>query len=71
MRLFYLLLFLILMLFSRHVIAQGDAAGDFAPLYHKELVRGKLNAYNWKADGITGADSVEGNAHKGFNLPFS
>ena len=47
-----------------------NATGDFAPVYHKELVRGKLNAYNWTANGITGADSVEGNAHKGFSLAF-
>src|SRR5260221_8068425 len=47
-----------------------NQAGDFAPLYHQEQVRGKLSAYKWKADGIAGADSVEGNAHKGFNLAF-
>ncbi len=48
-----------------------NAAGDFAPLYHKELVKGKLNAYNWAADGIKGADSVEGNVRKDFSLAFA
>src|ERR1700754_833772 len=48
-----------------------NTAGDFAPLYHKELVKGKLNAYNWAADGIKGPDSVEGNVRKGFSLGFT
>ena len=53
----------------RQVYSVNDA-GDFAPLYHRELVRGKLNAYDWKGDGITGTDSVEGNVRKGFKLAF-
>ena len=47
-----------------------NAAGDFAPLYHQELAGGKVNAYNWSAGGLRGADSVAGNAHKGFYLAF-
>ena len=54
----------------RAVYTVNDAS-DFAPVYHKELIRGKLNAYNWKADGIAGADTVQGNDHKGFYLAFS
>jgi len=48
-----------------------NEASSFAPIYHQELVRGKLNAYDWKWNGITGADSVADNARKGFNLAFS
>ncbi|HLZ89887.1 MAG TPA: hypothetical protein VKQ52_21685, partial [Puia sp.] len=54
----------------RTVYSVNDA-GSFAPVYHRELVRGKLNAYNWQRDGIAGADSVEGNARNGFSLAFS
>jgi len=53
----------------RRVYSINDA-GDFAPLYHRELVRGKLNAYDWRGDGIAGADSVEGNVRKDFRLAF-
>src|ERR1700743_3870062 len=35
-------------------------ATDFAPVYHRETARGKIGAYDWKATGITGADTVEG-----------
>lgn len=45
-------------------------AGTFAPVHHRELVRGKLNAYDWRGDGISGADSVNGNVRKGFSLAF-
>jgi hypothetical protein len=48
-----------------------NAAKDFAPVYHSELVQGKLNAYNWMAGEITGADTVEGNTRKGFHLAFT
>ena len=54
----------------RRVYSVNDA-GDFAPLYHRELVRGKLNAYDWRGDGVAGSDSVEGNVRKGFRLPFN
>ena len=47
-----------------------NAADDFAPLYHSESVRGKTAAYNWREDGIAGADTVEGNARKAFSLKF-
>jgi len=48
-----------------------NAAADFAPVYHRETVAGKIGAYNWNAGGVTGADSVEGNARKAFNLAFT
>ena len=48
-----------------------NAADDFAPLYHRENVRGKTAAYNWDAKAIAGADTVDGNAKKGFSLAFS
>lgn len=54
----------------RTVYSVNDAA-SFAPVYHRELVHGKLNAYDWRGDGISGADSVESNAHKGFALAFA
>jgi len=44
---------------------------DFAPMYHMERVRGKTLAYNWHADGVTGADTVEGNVRKAFSLRFT
>jgi hypothetical protein len=47
-----------------------NEAASFAPVYHRELVRGKLSAYDWKWDGISGADSVADNARKGFTLAF-
>jgi hypothetical protein len=43
---------------------------DFSPVYHKEIVRGKINAYNWNNKQITGADSVTDNARKSFSLDF-
>jgi hypothetical protein len=48
-----------------------NEAGSFAPIYHEELVRGKMNAYNWRWDGISGADSVAENVRKGFTLAFA
>jgi hypothetical protein len=47
-----------------------NAAADFAPLYHSELSGGKLRSYNWRADGVAGADTVEGNVQKEFSLKF-
>jgi len=44
---------------------------DFSPLYHSETVRGKINAYNWSAGQIAGADTVKGNTKKDFKLNFS
>lgn len=54
----------------RTVCSINDA-GSFAPVYHKELVRGKLSAYDWGKDGIAGSDSVTDNARKGFSLAFA
>jgi hypothetical protein len=54
----------------RTVRSVNDAA-TFAPVFHRELVRGKLNAYDWRGDGISGADSVDGNDRKGFSLAFA
>ncbi len=48
-----------------------NETGSFAPIYHREQVRGKLSAYDWRWDGISGADSVTGNARKGFPLAFA
>jgi hypothetical protein len=48
-----------------------NKAADFAPVYHKEIKRGKTFAYNWADDRISGADSVWGNAAKDFSLAFS
>ncbi|HEY4150777.1 MAG TPA: hypothetical protein VGM41_17685 [Chitinophagaceae bacterium] len=48
-----------------------NSADDFEPLYHLESVSGKTNAYNWTAAAITGDDTVEGNARKGFRLDFT
>jgi hypothetical protein len=51
-------------------IVSVNRAGDFAPLYHCEWAHGKLKAYNWAGDQITGADSVSGNVQKDFRLAF-
>ena len=48
-----------------------NEAGSFAPVYHQEWVRGTLSAYNWKGEGISGADSVTDNVRKGFSLAFA
>jgi hypothetical protein len=47
-----------------------NAQDDFAPVFHKETAGGHLSAFNWNAEGISGADSVEGNSKKGFYLKF-
>jgi len=43
---------------------------DFAPVYHSETLKDKINAYNWGTDKITGADTVANNTRKGFALDF-
>jgi hypothetical protein len=47
-----------------------NKTADFAPVYHKEIVRGKTNAYNWTGKQIMGADSVAQNTNKDFSLDF-
>lgn len=44
---------------------------DFAPVYHKEVRRGKVFAYNWDDKKITGADTVGDNSQKAFSLNFT
>jgi len=48
-----------------------NKASDFSPVYHAEAKRGKVFAYNWGDKQIAGADTVVGNAAKGFALDFS
>lgn len=48
-----------------------NKVSDFSPVYHEEIKRGKIFAYNWGATKITGADSVWGNTAKDFSLAFS
>lgn len=55
---------------SYRAVYSLNATADFAPIYHRESVRGQTVAYNWNGSGIAGADSVEGNARKGFALAF-
>jgi hypothetical protein len=47
-----------------------NKAADFAPVYHSESRGGKIKAYNWSAQKITGADTVKDNTAKGFSLDF-
>lgn len=47
-----------------------NRASDFAPVYHSEVINGKMGAYNWFADKVTGADSVATNTKKDFKLEF-
>lgn len=47
-----------------------NSVKDFVPLYHMATGNGKTVAYNWSGSKITGADTVEGNARKGFDLAF-
>ena len=51
-------------------IVSVNAQKDFSPIYHREIVRGKLSAYNWGPAGITSADSVADNSKKDFALNF-
>jgi hypothetical protein len=55
---------------SYRAVYSLNAVADFAPVYHKETVRGLTSAYNWNGSSITGADSVAGNNRKGFSLKF-
>ena len=48
-----------------------NTAEDFIPLYHKELVRGKLSAFDWKPSEIKAADSVAGIANKDFSIALA
>lgn len=48
-----------------------NSARDFAPVYFRENVPGKIVAYNWGEDGIAGADSVDGNSRKDWSLAFT
>lgn len=48
-----------------------NRASDFAAIYHKEVARGKTNAYNWTGKRIAGADTVATNSKKGFALDFA
>jgi hypothetical protein len=43
---------------------------DFAPLYHSSKGSGKVAAYNWSSARIAGADTVQGNAQRDFELAF-
>jgi hypothetical protein len=47
-----------------------NRTSDFSPVYHAELKRGKLSAYNWNAGKITGSDTVAQNSQKDFSLDF-
>lgn len=47
-----------------------NRASDFLPLFHSETIGGKTKAYNWSERKISGADTIPGNAAKGFNLDF-
>ena len=53
----------------RYVYSVNKLA-DFAPIYHKEIVKGLARAYNWTGDKIAGADSVADNTTKDFSLDF-
>ena len=53
----------------RYVYSKNNAL-DFAPLYHEEIVKNEVHAYNWGEKGISGADTVSSNAKKGFALDF-
>lgn len=47
-----------------------NSVADFAPIYHRETVGGKISAYQWSGNGITGDDSVSDNSKKAFTLKF-
>jgi hypothetical protein len=48
-----------------------NKVSDFSPVYHEEIKRGKVFAYNWGDWGIKGADTVWGNTAKDFSLTFN
>ena len=54
----------------RHVYSVNREI-DFAPIYHEENSGNKINAYNWTAKEISGADTVAGNVRKDFTLAFT
>ncbi|MEO6869762.1 MAG: hypothetical protein ABI168_08965 [Ginsengibacter sp.] len=47
-----------------------NRSADFGPVYHSEITRDKISAYNWNDKGIRGADSVVLNIKKGYTLDF-
>ncbi|OKS89273.1 DUF3108 domain-containing protein [Mucilaginibacter polytrichastri] len=47
-----------------------NTKADFAPIFHVESIGGKLKAYNWEANKITGADTTANNLAKNFSLKF-
>jgi len=55
---------------SYRSIFSVNSAEDFAPIYHNEQVNDKINACNWGPADVTGADSVTGNARKGYSMKF-
>lgn len=46
-----------------------NRAADFAPIYHAETIRNQLNAYNWSARQVKGAEEA-GNTKNTFLLPL-
>jgi len=48
-----------------------NRASDFAPIYHEEIIKNQVNAYNWNEKQITGADTVAQNTKRGFALNFA
>jgi len=47
-----------------------NRVSNFEAIYQSEAINGKLKAYNWYNDHISGADSIPGNEQKTFNLQF-
>ncbi|MGZ3812076.1 MAG: DUF3108 domain-containing protein [Mucilaginibacter sp.] len=43
-----------------------NKASDFTPIFHSEVVKGVMKAYNWSTDRVVGADTVAGNQQKSF-----
>jgi hypothetical protein len=54
----------------RHIISLNNAS-DFSPVYHEETVGSKTKAYNWSAKKVTGADTLNANLAKDFNLDLN
>jgi hypothetical protein len=48
-----------------------NRASDFAPIYHEEVVKNEVHAYNWGEKQIAGADTVPQNVKKSFVLNYS
>jgi hypothetical protein len=55
---------------SYRKIYSVNKSSDFAPVYHSEAIGGKVKAYNWELNKITGADTLAGNLAKDFSLDF-